>query len=830
MNNAPTIKKKVVRKMKFKSKVHSDFEDIVNFTKSNNLLKIYTKFAYIEGKKTPCYVGKIKNGDGTYIFSPNLGVPFYKWNKEMVRKHNTWLKDNGKLTECDGVIIILYNTNFIMVDTDDEEAENFVKGIKELQGAPITKSLTKPFGRHRYIKITGGGNYTPKLKINGKELDIITEYAFEGLKSKVENIGLVCEMPINTFNTMLNIEMEEKDLEAEEKIIRKHNNSKDKSFRIKDKIRNDFLNEDETIPKSLLIPLMKGLDVNKFNDYKNWFRLLCGLHNQALNMEDDCEYMALFCDFMNTSDNAKSGWFSENIRTWKDITNKKMDKDKMVKSGSLWKYLQEQNIEEFVRLKSLRRNQIDPPSFNKIKDFRKQKEIFERDCCVIRTTYCEMDNVLGELQEYSVDKFKLKFCNLKTIKTEENNKGQKVEKMIKFVDKWEMDDYRRSYDRMDFIPPPLIANPYTYNLYDGMFIDDIDDKEFDEMNEEERIEKCERILTHLYYLSGCDNKTYEFLLKIFAYKLKFPAILHKISVVMRSEQGCGKNAFLDWFGNKILGQKYYACSANADDFVGKFNSLTKGKLLVVFNEMDGQIGYAHSARLKEFATEETITHEKKNVDRTKVKNCMLTCYASNNKNPVKVEIGDRRFFVMECSTKVLYIPNYFEDLFADLDDPCVAKCFTWYLREVVNVAETYNFKINRPITRTYKNLQNRNKSPIVKFASWFINKHDIKKGNRMNELWERYCEFAEYTRAKNKLDYEGFNNCLSDYIYYCSEEELGSRDFKKIVRKTKNGVMVYRFSVARTKYLVSLYDTDADLVFSDEEKVSEDEEEFIDSD
>jgi len=830
------VKKIVGRKSAKKSN-----RDIVNFCNNNDLLIIPTKFWYpVEGgkkKKTPCYINKISKNNKN-IYSPNLGTPFYKWNKQMVKAHSRWLDAHGKLNECDGVIVLLYNTKFIMIDTDDEDAEKHIDKIDCFHRAPTTHSLTKKFGRHRYIRMVEGGNYKMETKIYGdtKQVDIITEYSFESMYGKVDNLSHICEVELNTFQELIGVQLNIKDLDREEAIQRKHNEKIDKHFKIKDKIRNQFLNENEVIPEEILLDLLQSLNPEKFTDYKNWFRLLCGIHNQALNQSQDVKYKSLFCEFMNKNSKAVPAWFQENLSVWSSIQDRSnANPNHIVKSGTLYRYLQEQNLSKFIELKHKRRQQIDPPSFNRMASYGQQKEQFERDCFVIKSekaTFCEMDWVEGEMKERSIDNFKQNFCNLYTTITAQDSKGKTSTKRVPFVDRWVGDEDRKEYDRLNFIPPPLKCNPYTYNLYDGMYIDDLEDEEFEEMSESERFEKLDRLLRHIYYLSGCDEKSYDFLLKIFAYKIKYPANLHKISVVMRSVQGCGKNAFLDWIGNKILGNKYYACSANADDFLGKFNSMVKGKLLCVFNEMDGAVGFAHSARLKEFATEEQIFHEKKGIDRKKIKNCMLTCYASNNKTPVKVEIGDRRFFVVECSDKVLYIPNYFEELFDDLDDPCVAKCFVWYCNNIVEVEEDYNFKKNRPITKVYKELQNKNKSCIVKFCEWVISPKtntdsviNLDTRYTSNQLWDLFNDFMEYTKMRNRIDKSGFDSCVSEYVYTCPDDKLEIKEYKKIIRKTKNSVYVYRFNGVRVKALIDKYDNDIDVNFDSD--VEDDELDFV---
>ena len=822
-------------KMKVKRPAGTGIKD---FVRKNDLLMIPTKFYYavIDGKKkkTPCFLKKIRMANGDMKFSPNFSTPFYKWDSDMIKKHIKFLDENNKLNDCDGVIVILWNTKYIMVDTDDELGEKEIGNMDLFKNSPRTKSLLKPFGRHRYIKLNKTGNYKADIKINGKEIDIITEYVFEGMNSACENIKNEDAIDINDFNKALNIKLIKKEVNDEK--VKKINNSLDKKFKINDTIRNDFLDIDETIEEGILFRLIDGLDVNKFSGNKMWFSLLAGIYNQATSLEQDTTYRIKFSEFMATHNDWTNNWDKENLATWNNLKNKNTSKEGKAKSGTLWRYLQEQNQSLFIELKGLRRRAIHPKTFNLMKYYDTQKKEFERYNFVVKSeknTFCEMDNVAGELKERTIENFKTNYLNLNTTITVEDKKG-KVEKKIPFTDKWCSDEDRREYDRMDFLPPPRKCNPYTYNLYDGLYIDDIDNKEFDGMNEIEREDRCDRIFNHINYLVGCDDDCYNYFMKMLAYKYRFPAELHKVSAVFKSKQGCGKNALLDWFGEKILGEKYYCCSANADDFVGKFNSMIKGKLLIVFNEMDGQVGYNHSARLKEFATEETILHEKKGVDRKKITNCAFTCYASNSNNPVKVEIGDRRFFVVECSDRVLYIENYFENLFDDLEDPCVAKCFCWYLENKVEVNQSYNFKRNRPFTRAYKELQYNNKSQLVRFIEWYYSSQSLVIEERNYEkykLWELFVNYQEDHKVKNKWDYKSFENELKKYTYK-DIKKLGNKDIDKVIRHfASNSSYKYTFNKARCAELIKSYDLDRDYDFTDEEgEDSEESDNFEDSD
>lgn len=809
------------------------------WTNKEDLVRIRTKFVYIEGKKTPCYIKRIKINENEFVYSPNLGVPFYKWDKNMAREHAEWLKQYNKYQECSGYIVLLYNTPYIMIDTDSIEGEKLISEIQEFKNLPISKSTTKEYGRHRYIKLNDSGNYKKALKINGVDIDIITEYCFE-----TNNISLPQEeqptMDIQDFCNLINYQLEPKDLVAEERIIKSNGIKKGNvnSFKVKDKKRNDFCSKDEVIDEKTLFQIIDNLPVSKFENYDMWFKLLAGVHNQVCSKEQNETYKYKFMEFMRTSKNWTAKWDRENLDTWNSITDN--GSKFKVGSGSLWRWLREYNQEKFINLKNKRRGQIDPPSFNEIGDYTIQKKMFEEDCFIVNSeklTFYEMDNITNELKERNEGNFMAVWKTLKTKIEKTDKKGNTTIMREKFIDMWINDAERRTYDRINFDPPPIDSHWKTYNLYDGLYIDDVDDTNYLKLSHQEKMDMIEPILEHLYYLSGCEKNCYDFMIKIFAYKLQYPARLHNISVVLKSVQGCGKNAFLDWFGQKILGDKYYACSANTEDFCGQFNTMNLNKLLIVFNEMGGEAGYKYASRLKSLATDEQQIHEKKGIDRKKIRNCSLCVYASNSNNPVKVEIGDRRFFVVECSDRVLYIPNYFENLFEKLDCCLTAMCFKYYLTEVIEIEDGYNFKINRPITQAYRYLQNKNKPVFVRFCAWFVDK-TFKSSNdgccwddnySSRELWTMFQLFMSETKW-SKYDYEAFVGELSKFVYP-RKHLFKPQEINLCVMKYKSSTFYHRFNKQRTMDLVNHYEVDAKLYDdSDYEDEAEIEQEFIDSD
>ncbi len=829
---------------------------IHKFCKDNGLLCIPVEIVINnDGKKFPTNLKSVLK-NYKRIWSPNNSTPFYKWDATQIKEHIKFLDENNALKDCNSVIVLLWNTDFVMIDTDDELSEEYIKNKTKHYKIPTTASL-RGKGFHRYIKLTEGGNFNKDIKIGETELDFITEYVFESLEKELINSDKVSELTNNELETIIgyDFKLQPKDLTEESVEIKDNNIIKDNKYiKLDDTIRESFLNKDEMIKENILLELLSGLNPNEFTSNSMWFKLICGIHSQATSSEQSFNYLTKFNEFMMRNKNFKNEWFSENNKTWYDLNIKNTHK---IKSGTLWYWLKEQNIKLFTKLKNKRRGLIDPPTFNAIKDYDKQKKMWEEQNCLIRgvkATYSQFDNTTNKYIMRSKDDLSGNYLSLKTEIEVKNEKGDIVKKNIPFLNKWFQDAYKREFDRLDFLPPPFFCHEYTFNKFKGFAVDDYELEDFDKLTDTERMEVIEPILRHIWFLSGETQEAYDYMINIISHKIQYPGILQSVNIVLRSEQGCGKNALLDFLGNKIIGEEYYMSSANSDDFLGRFADGIDSKLLVVFNEMDGTAGYNHSARLKEFATEKVIKQEQKYQATRSVRNCSQIWYATNKSNPVKVEIGDRRFVVFDCSTKPLYIPMYFEGLFPVLEQQLTAKCFHWYCKYKITIPEKYNFKLHRPITKAYIELRNVNKDKIVRFLEWY-NYRKIESKNEekpkhyldddlkgleeleeeendilnevgepkmtTNQFWELFGLFAtEYNdEIAKRWTFSQFNTKLMKYSYDKKEEceDHIINDIYKIIKRTKsNGER--KLEINRNKLIELIEKVNDDKAFFEDEE------------
>jgi hypothetical protein len=262
------------------------------------------------------------------------------------------------------------------------------------------------------------------------------------------------------------------------------------------------------------------------------------------------------------------------------------------------------------------------------------------------------------------------------------------------------------------------------------------------------------------------------------------------AIGIRGKQGCGKSIiFDDLIIQRILGTEYGLHTEN-DPFDGNFNGILKGKLLVNMDEGSWDTSRKTAGKIKSCITGMTeIINEKNKPERTYT-NYKRFIFTTNEEWIVKVEDGDRRYFILECSDKKVKDFAYFNALWAVIEDK---ECQEQFLYDMMN----YNIKINLrdiPMTEA-KELQ-------IKYSMAFIEKYidSISESpnnlpyNPLNPDSNKYLVID--SEIEGKIEYRiPCNDLLKDYngkyhqnmIQDVFNRRLKSRGIEA-QRKTTNGI------------------------------------------
>jgi hypothetical protein len=321
-----------------------------------------------------------------------------------------------------------------------------------------------------------------------------------------------------------------------------------------------------------------------------------------------------------------------------------------------------------------------------------------------------------------------------------------VEKETKFISKWLGDKDRITYDKIDFLPPPLYCSKTTYNTFTGFKYEKIDADGIDYGAD------ISIFLNHIKLLAGDDRneEVTDYIIKYLAHLIQCPATLPKTSLVFKSLEGIGKNLFFESFCTEILGKEYLLCTADPNHILGRFNNLNN-KFIVIMNEVQGKDSFAGSEKIKSFITEPTIIHEEKNKPLVTLNSFSRFLFFSNNDTPVKIGITDRRFQVCECSTK-LPDSEYFSKLASAFKDKSQILAFVDYLKHV-NIK---NFVLGRDRIETdyYKVLKSVNIPPFYRFLyKWILetiddNNMKIIQNYPSADIYQEYEHFMNHKQYK----------------------------------------------------------------------------------
>ena len=617
--------------------------------------------------------------------------------------------------------------NYVVLDTDDIESEKWCKERLNGKKCPTTNSAK---GRHRYIKYKG----RPLKKEVGTafpNFDFITQSIFEDVTRIMKYHDRELEMTKEELEDLLGIKLS---------YLTELKKGIDKNADSPAVIERYIYEKNEIIDQDKLFKMIDGLNPEKFVSYSQWHKFVIAIYNQVPNKESMDIYYEKVVDFLRKQKSYKEEYDIQNFTFFKYSLPNNKSGDTSLTGKTIWFWLKDQNIDLFKELQKKRHN-LDAVEFNKIGDYIKQKKKFEEKNFKINSdkiAYIEKDTINNRDVFRSQDGLKRRYQKLRyTVKDDKGN-----EKEFDFISAWLKDQYSLEYDTMDFVPPPQKANESCYNLFSGFMIDKSPPPE-----DWEDVDTT-LIWNHLKNLAGNDDKCFDYYKMWFAHRIQYPGILPKVALVWRSKQGCGKNCFLDFIGNNIIGKEYYATSANIADYIGQFATIDKGKILCVMNEADPRDTHSNMSRIKEKFTDPFIMWESKGVDRFPIQNCAGYVLPTNCNNSIKVEADDRRIMAQVCSTDPLRDDNYFDILLPLLESAPHAYKFYQELK-AVDIKGDYNFKKYRPLTEEYLKMKLYNIPNLIRFIKWMLELEDNKGKLReleflsVSELWTYYQGYCQ---------------------------------------------------------------------------------------
>jgi hypothetical protein len=479
-------------------------------------------------------------------------------------------------------------------------------------------------------------------------------------------------------------------------------------------------------------------------NYSSWFEMGCMLKNHFVNKGNEKEGIDCFKYFSSLKDANGKMFYKEYdlesvLVSWGKMEVykvKKVDRNKSWEKIKLWAKIDNADMFNVI---------FDISELNLTSSYSDLKTAFEETNFKVRNpvSFCEVVKIDGqdELVFRSPTDLNTLYENLFWTEykykpaADGEGEGTFEQNERSFIKDWRLDTELKEYERVDFRPYCLKDNTpkNIYNQFRGFnalkyykeWLDTPEDKRRKATDTDDGIGL---LLQHHKDLAG-NPAFYEYLLDCLAFKIQFPHLKNNIAVIIKSLQGAGKDSLLNFFGNEIIGSKYYLNIQGLNQ-LENFNSLLSCKLLVVLNEFELKESISNREKFKALITNMVNVINEKFEKQRKEKDFTMYFLLTNNVISFSVETGDRRITATESNNKICNDKAYFDKLYQniygiDKNGECVGKdyiapFFHFLLQRKVENKDWINTRVK---TEYYKTLQDYSISPLVRFFEYLNNKY-----------------------------------------------------------------------------------------------------------
>lgn len=330
----------------------------------------------------------------------------------------------------------------------------------------------------------------------------------------------------------------------------------------------------------------------------------------------------------------------------------------------------------------------------------------------------------------------------------------------KFIEKWLDDEHMRTYQRCEFLPPPLDCPANVFNTYGGLAIASVDVKSSGNV---------EPFLHHIKEVVCSGNQAQaDFFVKWLAYVVQFPGKPNGLMPGIVGGEGDGKNS-VGVIVKLILGARHYnETSDPVCDLFGSFTPMRENSLFIVLDEVKRIDMKSVWNKVKAMVTSSTYQHKRKYIDATTQKNTTHYLILANEDFPVN---AGRRIWVVRSSPIYAGDMAYFKKLYAYYDEPANQKAIYEHLCgiDVSNV----NWIRDRPHSAAYDAIQSLSIDPIYKY---------------LGHLWAQYAptRLTLIVKSREELTDEYFKFVTKKLRF--KEISLGNK--RTLFNTTISNVMV----------------------------------------
>ncbi len=331
----------------------------------------------------------------------------------------------------------------------------------------------------------------------------------------------------------------------------------------------------------------------------------------------------------------------------------------------------------------------------------------------------------------------------------------------RFITRWIDDPCIRVYSNIVLCPPPVRTPRGCFNIWSPFEAAELP-AGVAPLGDDEAARAVAFFVDFVHVLCGRNETVTKYVLDWVAQMVQQPGVKPGVALLLKGEQGVGKNRFTDLL-RALVGVIKFLQTANPSSVLyGRFTRMREGRLLIVVNEASGTDSFAASEVIKDMITCDEFVSEGKGTNAYSIACFARFVFTTNNSNCMRVTADGRRMEIIEASSELRGKAAYFERLSALIADP--AACHALYRALEARDISRVNWVNDRPITEFYKSMVQQSLAPEFRFLkAWIIEAHaqtrhllpecQVAKAS-LCQLFDQFKAWLVQTSSTGRASYE----------------------------------------------------------------------------
>lgn len=251
----------------------------------------------------------------------------------------------------------------------------------------------------------------------------------------------------------------------------------------------------------------------------------------------------------------------------------------------------------------------------------------------------------------------------------------------------------------------------------------------------------------------CDNneEIYNYLLKYFTNLLLHPCKKSGALLIIKGNQGSGKNSAFDVFNKFVIGDSIAKTVCNMEQITGRFNGMRQSLIMTVLDEAVDNKNKAAMNAFKSLITSDFVTIEHKGKEAFQVRDFNNYVILTNNDFSSFIEESDRRSLCLLTNDSLIGKHDYFNNYYNTLSSVDAGKHIFHYLIKNICVPSGWNAQ-QMPDTKYKRDLKQVQACSVIKF---YLNEYDNLADSDEKTinisptvLYNKYKEFCDNNKYK----------------------------------------------------------------------------------